>query len=126
MMEAVWSASREAHQVNRPDLTLRRCWNQWTEETSFTQRPGSETLDRSVVEKTVISYDTHAATPNIDPCHNYSPVLRPRHPSDACVATHSMIPRSQLSTRKRSVVHRNDLTRVPPPHYQTFLAFSIP
>ncbi|GFV50183.1 transposable element Tcb2 transposase [Trichonephila clavipes] len=37
MIEAGWPA----RQVGRYDLTVRRCWDQWTEETSFTRRPGS-------------------------------------------------------------------------------------
>lgn len=41
MMEAGWSARRVARQVGRSDFTVRRCWDQWTEETSFTRRPGS-------------------------------------------------------------------------------------
>ncbi|GFU55655.1 transposable element Tcb2 transposase [Trichonephila clavipes] len=41
MMEAGWSARSLARQVGCSDLTVRRCWDQWTEETAFTRRPGS-------------------------------------------------------------------------------------
>ncbi|GFY33202.1 uncharacterized protein TNCV_1240531 [Trichonephila clavipes] len=38
------SSWRVARQVRRSDLTVRMCWDQWTEETSFTRRLGSEGL----------------------------------------------------------------------------------
>ncbi|GFS76133.1 transposable element Tcb2 transposase [Trichonephila clavipes] len=41
IMKAGWSARRVARQVDRSDLTVRRFWDQWTEETSFTRRPSS-------------------------------------------------------------------------------------
>ncbi|GFT07498.1 transposable element Tcb2 transposase [Trichonephila clavipes] len=41
LMEAGWSARRVARQLGRSDLTVRRCWNQWTEDTSFTRWSGS-------------------------------------------------------------------------------------
>ncbi|GFS84436.1 transposable element Tcb2 transposase [Trichonephila clavipes] len=41
MMEVVWSAQRVVRQVSRSDLTVKRCWDQWTEKTSFTGRPCS-------------------------------------------------------------------------------------
>ncbi|GFT29625.1 transposable element Tcb2 transposase [Trichonephila clavipes] len=37
MMEAGWSSRL----VGRSDLTVRRCWDQWTEEASFTRQSGS-------------------------------------------------------------------------------------
>ncbi|GFV34532.1 transposable element Tcb2 transposase [Trichonephila clavipes] len=40
-MGAGWSARQAARQVGCSDLTVRRCWDQWTEKTSFTRRPGS-------------------------------------------------------------------------------------
>ncbi|GFV34651.1 transposable element Tcb2 transposase [Trichonephila clavipes] len=42
MMEAGWSARRVARQLSRSDYVLRRCWDQWIREMSFTRRPGSE------------------------------------------------------------------------------------
>ncbi|GFU17546.1 transposable element Tcb2 transposase [Trichonephila clavipes] len=41
MMEAGWSARRVARQLDRSDCVVRRCWNQWIREISFTRRPGS-------------------------------------------------------------------------------------
>ncbi|GFX25121.1 transposable element Tcb2 transposase [Trichonephila clavipes] len=41
MMEAGWSARRVAHQLGRSDCVVRRCWDQWIREMSFTRRPGS-------------------------------------------------------------------------------------
>ncbi|GFV19289.1 transposable element Tcb2 transposase [Trichonephila clavipes] len=41
MMEAGWSASRVARQLGRSDCVVRRRWDQWIQEMSFKQRPGS-------------------------------------------------------------------------------------
>ncbi|GFV07500.1 transposable element Tcb2 transposase [Trichonephila clavipes] len=41
MMEAGWSARRVARQLGCSDCVVRRCWDQWIQEMSFTQRPGS-------------------------------------------------------------------------------------
>ncbi|GFY06703.1 transposable element Tcb2 transposase [Trichonephila clavipes] len=41
MMEAGWSARPVARQLRRSDCVVRRCWNQWIVEISFTRRPGS-------------------------------------------------------------------------------------
>ncbi|GFT46774.1 transposable element Tcb2 transposase [Trichonephila clavipes] len=41
MMEAGWSARRVARQLGRSDCVVRRCWDQWIREMSFTRRPGS-------------------------------------------------------------------------------------
>ncbi|GFW15361.1 transposable element Tcb2 transposase [Trichonephila clavipes] len=41
MMEAGWSARRVARQLGRSDCVLRRRWDQWNREMSFTPRPGS-------------------------------------------------------------------------------------
>ncbi|GFW60331.1 transposable element Tcb2 transposase [Trichonephila clavipes] len=40
-MEAGWSARREARQLGLSDCVVRRCWDQWIREMSFTRRPGS-------------------------------------------------------------------------------------
>ncbi|GFV63930.1 transposable element Tcb2 transposase [Trichonephila clavipes] len=40
-MEAEWSARRVARQLGRSDCAVRRCWDQWIREMSFTRRPGS-------------------------------------------------------------------------------------
>ncbi|GFX44161.1 hypothetical protein TNCV_4119571 [Trichonephila clavipes] len=58
MMEAVWSAQRVARQVVHSDLTVSRCCDQWTKETSFTRRQAQEALNRPVVYKIVTSCDT--------------------------------------------------------------------
>ncbi|GFY26505.1 transposable element Tcb2 transposase [Trichonephila clavipes] len=41
MMEAGWSARRAARQLGRSDCVVRRCWDKWIREMSFTRRPGS-------------------------------------------------------------------------------------
>ncbi|GFU00707.1 transposable element Tcb2 transposase [Trichonephila clavipes] len=38
MMEAGWSCGR---QLGRSDCAVRKCWDQWIREMSFTRRPGS-------------------------------------------------------------------------------------
>ncbi|GFW29439.1 transposable element Tcb2 transposase [Trichonephila clavipes] len=42
MMKAGWSVRRVARQLGRSDCVVRRCWDQWIREMSFTRRPGSE------------------------------------------------------------------------------------
>ncbi|GFV87114.1 hypothetical protein TNCV_5113321 [Trichonephila clavipes] len=57
MMEDGWSARRVARQVDRSDLTVRRCWDHWTEETSREKRrdrrgrPGSECPRHSILRE---------------------------------------------------------------------------
>ncbi|GFV85781.1 transposable element Tcb2 transposase [Trichonephila clavipes] len=41
MMEARWSARRVARQLGHSDCVVRRCWDQWIREMSFTRRPDS-------------------------------------------------------------------------------------
>ncbi|GFV37026.1 HTH_Tnp_Tc3_2 domain-containing protein [Trichonephila clavipes] len=41
MMEVGGSARRVARELGRSDCVVRRCWDQWIREMSFTQRPGS-------------------------------------------------------------------------------------
>ncbi|GFY27374.1 HTH_Tnp_Tc3_2 domain-containing protein [Trichonephila clavipes] len=41
VMEVGWSARRVAHQLVHSDCDVRRCWDQWIQEMSFTRRPGS-------------------------------------------------------------------------------------
>ncbi|GFX84450.1 uncharacterized protein TNCV_1602431 [Trichonephila clavipes] len=41
-MEAGWSARRVARQLGRSDCVVRKCWDKWIREMSFTRRPGSE------------------------------------------------------------------------------------
>ncbi|GFW12089.1 uncharacterized protein TNCV_4531541 [Trichonephila clavipes] len=38
MMEAGWSARRVTRQLGRSDCVVRRCWDQWILEISFTRR----------------------------------------------------------------------------------------
>ncbi|GFT53557.1 HTH_Tnp_Tc3_2 domain-containing protein [Trichonephila clavipes] len=40
-MEPGWSARRVARQLGHSDCVLRKCWDQWMREISFTRRPGS-------------------------------------------------------------------------------------
>ncbi|GFU46877.1 transposable element Tcb2 transposase [Trichonephila clavipes] len=41
-MEAGWSARQIARQLGRSDCVMRKCWDQWIRQMSFTQRPSSE------------------------------------------------------------------------------------
>ncbi|GFS88457.1 transposable element Tcb2 transposase [Trichonephila clavipes] len=41
MIEAGWSARRVARQLGHSDCVVRRCWDQWIREMSFTRSPGS-------------------------------------------------------------------------------------
>ncbi|GFX95613.1 transposable element Tcb2 transposase [Trichonephila clavipes] len=41
MMEAGWSVRQVVHQLGCSDCVVRRCWDQWIREMSFTRRPGS-------------------------------------------------------------------------------------
>ncbi|GFU52438.1 transposable element Tcb1 transposase [Trichonephila clavipes] len=41
MLEAGWSASQVARQLDRSGCVVRRRWDQWIREMSFTRRPGS-------------------------------------------------------------------------------------
>ncbi|GFV01378.1 transposable element Tcb2 transposase [Trichonephila clavipes] len=41
MMEAGLSVRRVARQLGRSDCVVRRCWDQWIREMSFTRKPGS-------------------------------------------------------------------------------------
>ncbi|GFV53549.1 transposable element Tcb2 transposase [Trichonephila clavipes] len=40
-MEAGWSPRRVARQLGHSDCVVKRCWDQWIQTMSFTQRPGS-------------------------------------------------------------------------------------
>ncbi|GFV62712.1 transposable element Tcb2 transposase [Trichonephila clavipes] len=40
-MEAEWSVRQVARQLGRSDCVVRRCWDQWIREMSFTRRTGS-------------------------------------------------------------------------------------
>ncbi|GFV57543.1 transposable element Tcb2 transposase [Trichonephila clavipes] len=80
MMEAGWSARRVARQLGRSDCVVRRCWDQWIREMSFTRRTGSgrpqQTSRREVrhivpgcrtfgiaVPFTCAAFDAHPSTP---------------------------------------------------------------
>ncbi|GFV89123.1 transposable element Tcb2 transposase [Trichonephila clavipes] len=41
MMEFGWSARLVARQLGRSYYVVRKCWDQWIREMSFTRRPGS-------------------------------------------------------------------------------------
>ncbi|GFY13806.1 transposable element Tcb2 transposase [Trichonephila clavipes] len=41
MMKAGWSARRVVGQLGHSDCVVRRCWDQWIREISFTRRPAS-------------------------------------------------------------------------------------
>ncbi|GFX29810.1 transposable element Tcb2 transposase [Trichonephila clavipes] len=40
-MKVGWSARQVASQLGRSDCVVRRCWDQWIRDMSFTRRPGS-------------------------------------------------------------------------------------
>ncbi|GFU54304.1 transposable element Tcb1 transposase [Trichonephila clavipes] len=52
MMEAGWSARRVARQLGSSSCVVRRCWDQWIREMSFTRKQAQDALDRPVNEKT--------------------------------------------------------------------------
>ncbi|GFX98401.1 transposable element Tcb2 transposase [Trichonephila clavipes] len=59
MMEAGWSARQVARQLGRFDCVVRRCWDKWIREMSFTRRPNSgrsrqtsRQEDRNIVRNT--------------------------------------------------------------------------
>ncbi|GFU71184.1 transposable element Tcb2 transposase [Trichonephila clavipes] len=70
MMEHGWSARRVTRQLGRSDCVVRRCWDQWIREMSFTRRSGtghprqtSRREDRHIVrnaQPTVSSVDVQA------------------------------------------------------------------
>ncbi|GFU81663.1 DUF1758 domain-containing protein [Trichonephila clavipes] len=98
MTEARWSAKRVARQLGRSDFVVRRCWNQWIREMSFS-RPGSgrprqtsRREDHPIVKMAAYSQMLHQSpskhswcdgmgchclqytvTPGIDSCHHDSP-----------------------------------------------------
>ncbi|GFX59140.1 transposable element Tcb2 transposase [Trichonephila clavipes] len=47
MMEAGWTTRRVARQLSHSDCVVRRCWEQWIREMSFT-RPGSGRLQQII------------------------------------------------------------------------------
>ncbi|GFX64830.1 transposable element Tcb2 transposase [Trichonephila clavipes] len=52
MIDAGWSARRVARQLGRSDCVVRRCWDQWIREMSFTRRQGSgRPLQTNLVKK---------------------------------------------------------------------------
>ncbi|GFX31383.1 HTH_Tnp_Tc3_2 domain-containing protein [Trichonephila clavipes] len=54
MMEAGWSARRVACQLSRSNCVVRRCWDQWIREMSFTRRPSS-----GHPRQTILPEDSH-------------------------------------------------------------------
>ncbi|GFX21724.1 transposable element Tcb2 transposase [Trichonephila clavipes] len=46
-MEAGWSARQVVHQLGHSDCVVRRCWDQWIREMSFTRRPSSGCLQQT-------------------------------------------------------------------------------
>ncbi|GFV77024.1 transposable element Tcb2 transposase [Trichonephila clavipes] len=69
IMEAGWSARRVARQLGRSDCVVRRCWDQWIREMSFTQRPGpgrprqtSRREDRHIVRNARVQPTVSSAT----------------------------------------------------------------
>ncbi|GFV46617.1 transposable element Tcb2 transposase [Trichonephila clavipes] len=47
MIVARWSARQVACQLGHSDWAVRRCWDQWIREMSFTRRPGSGRLQQT-------------------------------------------------------------------------------
>ncbi|GFU66876.1 transposable element Tcb2 transposase [Trichonephila clavipes] len=41
MMEAGWLARRVARKLGHSDCVVRKCWDQWMRQMSFTRNPGS-------------------------------------------------------------------------------------
>ncbi|GFU93819.1 transposable element Tcb2 transposase [Trichonephila clavipes] len=58
-MEAAWSARREACQLVLSDCVVRRCWDQWIREMSFTLRtPSTDQSSRRPPHRTSVSSRT--------------------------------------------------------------------
>ncbi|GFW89655.1 transposable element Tcb2 transposase [Trichonephila clavipes] len=118
MMEAGWSARRVARQLGRSDCVVRRFWDHWVREISFTRKSGSgrprQTSRREDRHILVDGIGCHClqytVNPSIDPWHLESPVVCPRHPAATFVATHARAPRSYFSTRQRSASHDKGVT----------------
>ncbi|GFX49320.1 hypothetical protein TNCV_3334381 [Trichonephila clavipes] len=68
----------------------------------------------------------YTVTPGIDPWQQDSPAEGPLHPTDTCVATHSMAPRSHYSTRQCSISHGKCVTRLSQHCYFPSFACPIP
>ncbi|GFT98478.1 transposable element Tcb2 transposase [Trichonephila clavipes] len=69
MMKAGWSARRVASQLGRSDCVVRRCWDQWIREMSFTRRPGlgrprqiSRQEDRHILRNACVQPTASSAT----------------------------------------------------------------
>ncbi|GFX78651.1 transposable element Tcb2 transposase [Trichonephila clavipes] len=69
MMEVGWSARRVARPSGRSDCVVRRCWDHWIRETSFTRRSGSghprqisRQEDRHIVRKARVQPTASSAT----------------------------------------------------------------
>ncbi|GFX30517.1 transposable element Tcb2 transposase [Trichonephila clavipes] len=69
MMETGWSARRVARQLGRSDCVVRRCWNQWIREMSFTRKSGSghprqtsRREDRHIVKNTRVQPTASSVT----------------------------------------------------------------
>ncbi|GFY24363.1 transposable element Tcb2 transposase [Trichonephila clavipes] len=69
MMEAGWSARRVARQLGRSDSVVRRCWDQWMREMSFTRSSGlgcprqtSRREDRHIIRNTRVQLTASSAT----------------------------------------------------------------
>ncbi|GFX58749.1 transposable element Tcb2 transposase [Trichonephila clavipes] len=60
MMEAAVSARRVARQLGRSDCVVRKCWDQWIREMSFTRRPGSGRPRQTSRRKSATSSEMHA------------------------------------------------------------------
>ncbi|PRD22859.1 UNVERIFIED_CONTAM: hypothetical protein NCL1_47981 [Trichonephila clavipes] len=58
-MKAGWPVRQVARELGNPDCVVRRCWNLWSRELSFTRTQAQDALDRLVVEKTTPSKEMH-------------------------------------------------------------------
>ncbi|GFY24322.1 transposable element Tcb1 transposase [Trichonephila clavipes] len=81
LMEAGWSARLVARQLGRSDCVMRRCWDQWIREIYLHEDQAQDALDRTVVEKTATSKETHAYNQLL-----HRPPLRHRVSQD-CLST---------------------------------------
>ncbi|GFV86780.1 hypothetical protein TNCV_3965101 [Trichonephila clavipes] len=50
MMKAGWSARQVDRELGHSDCVVRKCWDQWIREMSFTRKPGSGRTRQTVVE----------------------------------------------------------------------------
>ncbi|PRD25461.1 UNVERIFIED_CONTAM: hypothetical protein NCL1_40878 [Trichonephila clavipes] len=86
MMKAGWSARRVVHQLGLSDCVVKRCWDQWIREMSFTRRPGSRRPqqtsrreDHHIVINARIQPTASSAAIQVQVVHSLGPCIFSNH-----------------------------------------------